>query len=86
VRLVLACSILILAPPESDTVSTCVSAVSCAPTAPDQVARFYLRADAADQAGNVSELSELAAQVSFDIADLACWRRLLAGLQCPSPP
>ncbi len=82
----LACSVLLVAPPELDTVQSCMSVVSCAPTQHDQLARFYLRADAVDQSGNVSLLSVLSAQVEFDIADVACWRRLLAGKTCPIAP
>ena len=75
-----------MAPPELDTAQSCISAVSCTPTGPNQQARFYLRADATDTSGNVSEFSVLSAQVEFNVADVACWRRLLAGKECPIPP
>lgn len=82
----LACSVLLVAPPELDTAASCISVVSCAPTQHDQQARFYLRADARDTTFNVSDFSVLAALVEFDVADVACWRRLLAGKPCPIPP
>lgn len=82
----LLCTVLLVAPPELDTAQSCVSVVSCAPTQHDQQARFYLRADATDTSGNVSQFSVLSAQVEFDIADVACWRRLLSGKVCPIPP
>ena len=63
----LACTVLLVAPPELDTAQSCMSVVSCAPTQANQQARFYLRADAVDQSGNVSLLSVLSAQVEFDI-------------------
>lgn len=78
----LLCTILLMAPPEPDTVETCISVVSCAPTGPNEQARFYMRADASDLSGNVSMFSVLAAEVSFDLADIACWRRLLSGKSC----
>lgn len=76
---VLACSILLLAPPESDVGTACLT---CTGVGPGGLVRFYLRGIASDLDGNVSEPSVRAAEVTFDIADIACWRRMLAGLTC----
>ncbi len=78
----LLCSILLLAPPEPDTVQSCLETIACAPTGPNDFARFYLRGTSSDFSGNVSVPSDLAAEVVFDIADIACWRRLLSGKAC----